>query len=105
MISEGCIINGTVVNSILSGGVINGIKGSLDYEGVGGAMFLGLSKTVVKGHGNSKANGFAVCIKLVAESVRGDMVGKIQSMLEKIKEQERIALEAAASTVSDGAQE
>ncbi len=85
--------------------IINGIKKSLDYERVGGATLLGLPKAVVKGHGNSKANGFAVCIKLVAESVRGDMVGKIQSMLEKIKEQERLALETATSTVSDGAQE
>jgi glycerol-3-phosphate acyltransferase PlsX len=78
--------------------IIGGIKDSLDYEKVGGATLLGLPKAVVKGHGNSKANGFSVCIKLVAEAVRGDMVGRIQEMLEKIKEQERLAQEAATAT-------
>jgi glycerol-3-phosphate acyltransferase PlsX len=64
--------------------IIKNIKGNIDYESKGGAMFLGLSKAVVKGHGNSKARGFAVCIKQAADAVRGDLVGKIKSMIDEV---------------------
>ena len=49
---------------------------------MGGATFLGLTKTVVKGHGNSKARGFSVCIEQAANAVRGDMVEKIKTMID-----------------------
>ena len=58
---------------------------------------LGLSKVVVKGHGNSKANGFAVCIGQAADAVRGDMVGKISEMLEEIRKAEEAKAQAAES--------
>lgn len=92
---EGC---GKLVSSIMNGAfkknlftklraalcldIIKKIKGNLDYESKGGAMFLGLSKAVVKGHGNSKARGFAICIKQAADAVRGDLVGKIKTMID-----------------------
>ncbi|MBQ8394757.1 MAG: phosphate acyltransferase PlsX [Clostridia bacterium] len=72
----------TMIGAAISGGVIKKIKKSMDYEACGGAMFLGLSKTVVKGHGNSKARGFAVCIEQAANAVRGDMVNKIKTMID-----------------------
>ena len=65
-----------------SKGIITNIRKGLDYEACGGAVFLGLSKVVVKGHGNSKRKGFAVCIKQAAEAVRGDMVGKIKTLVD-----------------------
>ena len=68
--------------ALLSGGVLKKIKKSMDYEACGGAMLLGLSKTVVKGHGNSKAKGFAVCIEQAANAVRGDMVNKIKTLVD-----------------------
>lgn len=61
--------------------IVKDIKKSADYETMGGAMFLGLKKAVVKAHGNSKAKGFAVCVGQAVEAVRGDMVGKIEKML------------------------
>lgn len=64
--------------------VIKNIKKSADYETMGGAMFLGLKKAVVKAHGNSKASGFAICIGQAVEAVRGDMVGKIEKMLAEV---------------------
>lgn len=63
--------------------VIKNIKNAADYEKMGGAMFLGLKKAVVKAHGNSKAHGFSICIGQAADAVRGDMVGKIEKMLEE----------------------
>ena len=85
--------------------IVGGIKDSLDHEKVGGAMLLGVPYVVVKGHGNSKANGFSVCIKQAADAVRGDMVGKIQTMVAKLVEEERAAEEAkkaAETTTAEG---
>ena len=65
------------LRALLCMDIIKKIRGGLDYEAVGGAMFLGLQKAVVKGHGNSKARGFAVCIAQAANAVRGGMVEKI----------------------------
>ena len=73
----------TKLRALLCGDIIKKIRGGLDYEAVGGSMFLGLKKAVVKGHGNSKARGFAVCISQAANAVRGQMVEKIASILEK----------------------
>ena len=72
----------TKLRALLCGDIIKKIRGSLDYEAVGGAMFLGLKKAVVKGHGNSKARGIAVCIAQAANAVRGQMVEKIAGILE-----------------------
>ena len=74
----------TMLCAVCSGGVLKKIKKSMDYEGCGGAMFLGLSKTIVKGHGNSKARGFSICIEQAANAVRGDMVNKIKAMVDSV---------------------
>lgn len=74
----------TKMAALISGGVLKGVKRSMDYEKAGGAMFLGMSKAVVKGHGNSKARAFSVCISQAAEAVKGDMVGKIKAMLDEL---------------------
>ncbi len=39
------------------------IKDRMDYNNHGGAVLLGTKKTVVKGHGSSKAKSVAVCIE------------------------------------------
>ncbi len=78
----------------LSKGVIKKIRAGLDYERCGGAMFLGLSKAVVKGHGNSKAKGFAICIEQAANAVRGGMVDKIKTMIESVDLNKVAALSA-----------
>ena len=72
----------TMICALLSGKIIKKVKKSLDYEALGGAMFLGLSKAVVKGHGNSKEKGFAASIAQAANAVRGNMVDKIKAMID-----------------------
>ncbi len=74
----------TLICAALSKGIIKNIRKGLDYEGCGGAMFLGLSKTVVKGHGNSKVKGFTICIQQAANAVRGGMVEKIKTMIDGV---------------------
>jgi glycerol-3-phosphate acyltransferase PlsX len=86
----------TKLRALLCGDIIKKIRGSLDYEAVGGAMFLGLKKAVVKGHGNSKARGFAVCIAQAANAVRGQMVEKIAGILETtMASEEKVSEEKA----------
>ncbi|MBQ8685017.1 MAG: phosphate acyltransferase PlsX [Clostridia bacterium] len=74
----------TKLRALLCGDIIKGIKKGLDYEAQGGATFLGLTKAVVKGHGNSKARGFSVCIAQAANAVRGNMVEKIKTMIDAV---------------------
>ena len=88
----------TKLGALIVSGIIGKIKKSLDYEKCGGAMMLGLSKVVVKGHGNSKASGFAVCIGQAADAVRGNMVGKIADMLEEIRKAEEAQAAQQAAT-------
>ncbi len=85
----------TLICAALSKSIIKNISKGLDYEGCGGAMFLGLSKTVVKGHGNSKARGFEICIQQAANAVRGGMVEKIKKMIDDT-DMEKITAEAQA---------
>ena len=74
----------TKICAVLSGGIIKNIRKGLDYESKGGAMFLGLNKAVVKGHGNSKARAFTVCIEQAANAVRGDLVGKMKTLIDQV---------------------
>lgn len=69
-------------SALCARGVIKAIKGSMDYERLGGAMFLGLNKAVVKGHGNCKASAFAVCIAQAAKAARGGLTEKIKTMID-----------------------
>lgn len=39
------------------------IKDFMDYNNYGGAVMLGVSKTIIKGHGSSKSNAIYHCIK------------------------------------------
>jgi glycerol-3-phosphate acyltransferase PlsX len=96
----------TMIGAAIVSGVVGKIKKTMDYERCGGAMMLGLSKVVVKGHGNSKAKGFAVCIGQAADAVRGNMVGKISDMLEEIRKAEEAqqAEAQAAQTETVGAE-
>ena len=93
---EGCgkavstILNGaykrnlwTKLRAAMSMDIIKSIKNGLDYEGKGGATFLGLAKPVVKGHGNAKERGFSVCISQAVNAVRGDMVGKMKALIDQ----------------------
>ena len=74
----------TMLCALFSGKILKNIKKGLDYEGVGGAMFLGLTKAVVKGHGNSKARSFAVSIAQAASAARGNMTAKIKEMIDSV---------------------
>jgi len=81
------------LRALLCGDIVKNIKKGLDYEACGGATFLGLTKPVVKGHGNSRSRGFAVCISQAANAARNDLTGKLSSLLEKV-DMEKLAQQA-----------
>jgi fatty acid/phospholipid biosynthesis enzyme len=62
-------------------------------------MFLGLTKAVVKGHGNSKARSFSVCISQAANAVRGNMTAKIKEMIDSVDLE---SIQAQAQAVAAG---
>lgn len=86
----------TMISALFSGGVIKNIKKNLDYEGKGGATFLGLTKPVVKGHGNSKAYGFSVCIEQATAAARGNLSDKIKALLDGVD------MDAIAAAAQEG---
>lgn len=92
----------TKLRAGMSMDILNNVKKGLDYEGVGGAMFLGLTKAVVKGHGNSKARSFSAAIAQAANAVRGNMTAKIKEMIDSV---DMNAIQAQAQEASAGSAE
>lgn len=56
---------------------INKIKTVLDYSRLGGAIFLGLKKTVVKAHGSSRASAITATVFQAVDAVKGRTVERI----------------------------
>ncbi len=62
---------------------INKLKGMLDYAKLGGSVFLGLKKVVLKAHGNSKANAFGPTVLQAVDACKNNLIGEIEEMLSK----------------------
>ena len=58
-------------------------KDRMSTKKVGGAMIFGLSRPVVKAHGNSDAETFSNAIRLVKEMVETDIINKVVEKLPK----------------------
>ncbi len=63
-----------------------GIKGKYDYRKVGGAPMLGVSKIVLKCHGNSKADSIATTIEQAYTLANNKMIEKVKKAVEKDEE-------------------
>lgn len=60
---------------------IGQVKDILDYNRLGGAIFLGLKKAVVKAHGSSKAEAVEATVLQAVDAVKGRTVERIAQML------------------------
>lgn len=60
---------------------INKVKNILDYNRLGGAIFLGLKKPVVKAHGSSNADSITAAVIQAVDAVKGRTVERIAEML------------------------
>ena len=63
------------------------IKDMMDYNNYGGAVMLGIKKTVVKGHGSSKAKAIYHCIKQAYNMENNKLCEVITNEITKLNEQ------------------
>ena len=95
----------TKIRAAMCMDILKGIKGNLDYKAVGGAMFLGLTKPVVKGHGNTEARSVPIYIQQAANAIRGNMIEKMKVMIDEANEKMAVleAKQAEAQAVATSA--
>ena len=61
------------------------IKEHYDYNKVGGSVFLGTKKPVIKAHGSSNAFAFSRAIMLAVDAARNDLCANIAAAIERNK--------------------
>lgn len=59
------------------------LKKRLDYNEVGGAVLLGITKPIIKAHGNSDARSFSNAIKQAVHFCEGGVIEEIENAIEK----------------------
>lgn len=64
---------------------IYAMKKSLDYSEVGGSIFLGISKPVIKAHGSSNAHAIKCAVMQAEKAARSGVIKEITDALEDIK--------------------
>lgn len=62
---------------------LGALKSILDYPRLGGSIFLGVKKVVVKCHGESKAKAVKASVLQAADAYRGGLIQNIAEMLER----------------------
>ena len=65
---------------------MKGIKQKYDYTKVGGAPLLGVTKIVLKCHGNSKADSIASTIEQAFVLANNKLIEKVKTAVEKNEE-------------------
>lgn len=73
----------TKISYLFAKGSIASLKNALDYDILGGAVFLGMKKIIVKAHGTCKAKAIAPAIIQAYEAYKNDVTGTISAMLER----------------------
>ena len=80
--------------SKLAGALVKGslreFKKSMDYTEVGGTVFLGINKPVVKAHGSSNAKAICSAIRQAAKLASADLAGELSAMLAESAEADRV---------------
>ena len=80
--------------SKLAGALVkNGLrefKKGMDYTEVGGTVFLGINKPVVKAHGSSNAKAICSAIRQAVKLASADLAGELSAMLSESAEADRV---------------
>ncbi len=79
---------GGIIGSFFMRKNLRRFKKRMSTKEVGGAMLFGLSKIVVKAHGNSDPQAFFHAIRLSRELVEADIITKVVKKLPKTEENE-----------------
>ena len=73
----------TKMGALLMKKELTGIKNLMDYNNYGGAVLLGCKKTVVKGHGSSKALSVFHCVEQAYNMEKNNLREAIAEEMEK----------------------
>lgn len=73
----------TKIGALLLKKNLYGMKAKYDYRKVGGAPLLGVSKIVLKCHGNSKADSIAIAVEQAYQLAKNKLIEKVKSSVEK----------------------
>lgn len=71
----------TKLAALIVRGGLKEFKKSMDYNEVGGTVFLGISKPVIKAHGSSSGNAIFAAIRQAAELVGGGIAEELAGLL------------------------
>ena len=78
--------------SKLAGALVKGglkeFKKSMDYTEVGGTVFLGINKPVVKAHGSSNAKAICSAIRQASKLASADLAGELSALLAEVAQAE-----------------
>jgi len=72
----------TKIGAMLVKGKLKGLR-KMEEE-VGGSVFLGIKKPIIKAHGNSNANAFMNAVLLAKRSTRIDLAEQITNALDGV---------------------
>lgn len=71
----------TKIGALLMKKELKGFKSSMDYQAIGGAVFLGVKKILVKGHGSSNALSVKASIFTAKTLAENNLVSSIEEKL------------------------
>lgn len=85
---KGCINSSlkSKIGGLLLKKSMYGLKDKLDYDKKGGAIFIGLKKTVIKAHGSSKRQAFKCAVLQADDYAKLDIVNSIAKMVAQTTE-------------------
>ncbi len=63
------------------------LKNFMDYNNYGGAVFLGATKTIVKGHGGSKSEAVYNCVKQAYRLEKNKLIEEIATKMQEIEQE------------------
>ncbi len=78
----------TMLGALFCKSGVNNIKKMMDYREIGGTLFLGIKKPVVKAHGSSDALAFRNAVRQAAEAANGDISEELEQGLKKLVSEE-----------------
>lgn len=69
------------LSALLVRGGLREFKKSMDYTEVGGTVFLGINKPVVKAHGSCNAKALCSAVRQAVKLASADLSGELSAML------------------------
>lgn len=76
----------TMIAALLMRNKLAQFKKKMDYTETGGAPLMGIRRPVIKAHGSSNAAAFKNAIRQARDYAQGDVIGRIESSLETIRQ-------------------